>query len=529
MVFVLPSVLFLNTEATFRILPTPPRLPRRSFSRRANQRAEGIGVSDKNDASRPFAESWPLQTRQSVTDAIVEGFSSSSSDCPVDSIDNGNPESQKPNLNQEKGKQRQVVEHLLSGELNEDLLLSMPITTLNWSIKTLGKNNRIDLAELLFHWMRARKVANEHTFVKLCEACEAKRDVARAIRAWRMIRRIPSTGIALRERATAALLKTFRPQGDVRGAQRILNEVLRSPKSASYVNEYCFNIVIRIAADVGDVATAFQVAELLRAHPTARSDVRTASGLLSAIESSKRWSRVPVVHRMIVEDGILADLALYCQLISGYAAAGRPGAAEALLDEMYDRGLRPNRRHWNSLLYAHAEAGRYEDSLRAFDRMTGKLAGMRPDSYTIVALCHAASNARAGHAASRWIHSVMVQHDVPINDFVACALIKCCRHPVPGRDAHEALRFVQSVLRMLQISGISPSIETMNAIMVVQDDAEDYRGLEQTLQLIEANPETIPKDATWDIAMKAFEKAGWFDKAEGVERLRETWKTLHSD
>lgn len=516
MASLLPSVLYLSSDA----ISFSPRPRSRDQSFRVRRRAYGL-ESDSNNVNRPSADSWPLQTRQSVTDAIVKGFGTSTSP----PLDDGNLEHQKV----EKGKQRQVVEHLLSGDFNEDFLLSIPPNTLNWSIKTLGKNDRIELAELLFHWMRARKLANEHTFVKLCEACEAKRDIARALRAWRMIRRIPSTGIFLRERATAALLKTFRPQGDVKGATRTLNEVLRSPKTASYVNEYCFNIVIRIAADVGDVGVAFQVAEQLRAHPTARSDVRTASSLLSAIESSQRWSRVPMVHRMILEDGIIADLPLYCQLISGYAAAARPSAAEALLDEMYDLGLRPNRRHWNGLLNAYAEAGRYEDCLRAFERMTLKPVGLRPDSYTIVALCHAASSARAGHTAARWIHSLMVQHEVPINDFVAAALVGCCRHSAPGRDAHEAVKFSHSVLRMLQVAGISPSIVTMNAIMVVQYDAEDYRGLEQTLHLVESNPEIIPTDATWDIAVRAFEKAGWFDRAEGVERLRETWKVLHGD
>ncbi|GAB4816014.1 hypothetical protein N2152v2_003060 [Parachlorella kessleri] len=112
----------------------------------------------------------------------------------------------------------QVVQHLCAGQFDEAFLATVPPEKLNWAIKALGARQRVDLAETLFHWMRLRRVANEHSFVKLCEACEAGAQPLRAVQAWRNMRRMQA-GFSLGAPAAAALLKVYRARGGGRGAR----------------------------------------------------------------------------------------------------------------------------------------------------------------------------------------------------------------------------------------------------------------------------------------------------------------------
>jgi hypothetical protein len=47
------------------------------------------------------------------------------------------------------------------------------------------------------------------------------------------------------------------------------------------------------------------------------------------------------------------------------------------------------------------------------------------------------------------------------------------------------------------------------------------------LAVLEETPGVDPNEATWQIALSAFEVAGWFDRAQAVEALRDTWRVLH--
>lgn len=189
-------------------------------------------------------------------------------------------------------------------------------------------------------------------------------------------------------------------------------------------------------------------------------------------------------------------------------------------------GIRPGRRHWNALLSSYAQARLYDGCLKAYGRMT-QGAGLQPDSYTAVALLHAAAGARAGHAASRWVLSMMEEREVSLTVEVGTALIACCRHCIPGRDAAEALQFAKKVMDMLRTRGEAPNIRTYNSLMAVQADAQNPRDVEETLAVLEATPGVDPNEATWQIALSAFQRAGWFDRAQAVEALRDTWRVLH--
>jgi pentatricopeptide repeat protein len=483
---------------------------------------------------------WTEDARTAVTDAVIRGFLASAArentGRPPKRNGGYNKERTKPrpsnsnfgdndnNHNKEGvGAQGVIVGHLLAGNFDEEILKAAPTTTLNWSIKTLGKQGRVDIAEQLFHWMRIRNIANEHSFVKLCEACEAARLPSKALLTWRNTRRLP-TSFILGERSAAALLKTYRKVGDLQGALRILDELSTSRTIA--INEYAFNIVLRCAADQGDIETAFSVVDKLRNHPNSQCDARTFSSLLSAVVASQRWSRTAAVHKLLLEENVVPDATLYLQLIACYAGAGRPETAEAVLDSMIDEGLRPGRVHWNALLSSYAQARRYEGCLSAYERMT-TVAGIIPDQYTMVALLHGAAGARGGVTAASRVLSLMQVHDISMNIEIGTALIACCRHSPPGQERRRSVEFSHGVLSILHSAGVAPNIRTYNSLMAVQYDAQDYVGVKETLDALELSDNVEPNEATWNIALGAFQAAGFYDLVMEVENLRETWRTLH--
>jgi pentatricopeptide repeat protein len=210
----------------------------------------------------------------------------------------------------------------------------VPTHTLNWCIKTLGGQGRLDLAQALFHWMRLRHAANEHSYVKLCEACEAARAPRAAMQAWRDVQRMRAD-LRLGQHAAAALLKTYRAAGDLPGALTALEEI---QKRGCPVNQYAHNIVLRLCADLGDADGAMAVLGALRASASAaaRPDARTYSAVLGAVAAARKWSRTVAVHKLMKEDGVALDAPLAAQLLGCFAEAGRPEAAEAVLDAMQD-------------------------------------------------------------------------------------------------------------------------------------------------------------------------------------------------
>jgi len=521
--------------------------PRR---RRQQQQWTTVRSSLAPKDSKPIWKNapWSKDDRTAATDALIRGFlastarESSGRSGPNGKANSGGayikqkgkprPDNNSFNRNGDDknltkkgtGAQAIIVGHLLAGNFDEEILRAAPTTALNWSIKTLGRQERLDIAEQLFHWMRIRNVANEHSFVKLCEACEAARSPWKALLTWRNTRRLP-TSFILGERSAAALLKVYRKVGDLEGALRILDELSSSNTIA--INQYAFNVVLRCAADQGDIATALAVVEKLRVHPNSQCDSRTFSALLSAIVASQRWSRTSAVHKLLLEEGVIPDATLYLQLIACYAGAGRPETAEAVLDSMIDQGLRPGRVHWNALLSSYAQAKRYEGCISAYERMTHG-AGIRPDQYTMVALLHGAAGARGGVTAASRVLGLMQQHDIPMNIEIGTALIACSRHapPVP-QERRRCVEFSHGVLSILHSAKIEPNIKTYNSLMAVQFDAEDYVGVRETMDSLELSEHVEPNEATWNIALGAFQAAGFYDSVMEVENLRETWRTLH--
>lgn len=188
--------------------------------------------------------------------------------------------------------------------------------------------------------------------------------------------------------------------------------------------------------------------------------------------------------------------------------------------------MKPNRSHWNALLAAYAEARQYDACLGVYRRMT-ETAGLPPNGQSFVALLHAAKGARAGHAAAAWVLHLMREKGIPVGVEVGTALIACCRHAAPGADAKRAISLAQEVMQEMRAAQVELNIKTFNSMMLVYADVQCPAGIKSVLADLEATENVAPNEATWGIAIAAFQAAGWWDQVESAEALRDTLRTLH--
>ena len=429
---------------------------------------------------------------------------------------------------QPKSVQGMVIHRLIElNEFDEDMLDQVPTHTLNWIVKVLGKYKRPDVSEQVFHWMRLKGKANEHSLIKLFEGLElAGCSPARSVRAWRNVCRMQCP-FTPGYKSTAALLKTFRPRKDVDGALRILKEIKMRKLP---LNEYAYNTVIRIAADVGDVDTAMRLEKELREDGQCRSDVRTYSSLMHALSASGKWSQTRVVEGLLRSADLRPDATLALQLMSGYARGGWPAAAEAVMDEFMDRGgvEKPNRSHWNALLYAYATARQYPGCLMAYQRMTSKV-GIRPDSYTMVALLKAGRRSQAGRTAVTFVLSQMEEYSVPFTVELVSSAIACCRTIpfVSRQEAENSRDLANHVWSLMVKSEIRPNRVTYNTLFAARADAGDSEGVKELFAQMEGDDGVYPDDSTYHHMARVYEAQGNWKELENVTALRDTWKTLH--
>lgn len=434
-------------------------------------------------------------------------------------------------------RQGRIVHHLVElNRFDESFLEQQPVNTLNWCIKILGKYGRPELSEQLFHWLRLKGKANEHSLIKLFEGLEEARcPPSRAVRAWRNVSRMQCP-FTPSYKSTASLLKTFRPSKDLRGATRILKEVkLRKLP----LNEYGYNTVIRIAADVGDVATAFALEEELRNSDELNSDLRTYSSLMHALSASQKWSQTRNVEALLRSAGLRPDATLALQLMSGYARCGWPAGAEAVLDELmedyrnYTNGAgtsksatsKPNRSHWNSLLNAYSTARQYQGCLMAYNRMVNKV-GIRPDGYTMVALLKAGKRSQTGRTAVSFVLSEVEKYNIPMTVELASSAIACCRISpyVSQEEADKSRQLANHVWDIMTESGVKPNRIAFNTLLAARADARDTVGVQELYNALEADDAVMPDAATWRIMMRAFEKD--YPTYERYADLANTWTTL---
>lgn len=427
-----------------------------------------------------------------------------------------------------KSKQGQIVHHMAHGGFDEEFLMQHPVSTLNWCILTLGSQGKVEVAEQLFHWMRLKGTANEHSLIKLFEAYESSRThPSRAVKTWRNVSRMQcpfSPGF----RSSAALLKTFRPYRDVRGALRIFNEMKRRQIP---MNHYAYNTMIRIAAESGDLETAMDIESQLREDPGLQTDVRTYSSLMQALGKTGRWSHTKIVHDLLESQGMSLDETLGLQLISGYAKCGMPAAAEGVLEEMMSdkTGIVPNRLHWNALLDAYATSKQYDRCLEAYSRMTDA-SGVKPDSYTMVALLKAGKGSHIGRPAVKFVLEELNKYRIGINVELCSSAISCCRSQwhASKEEAKLSAELANRIWGEMLAAKVQPNKIAYNTLLAARADADDIHGVKDLFQAFEEDSHVEPDEATWRILIRAFEQSEeWSQDLENILILRKTWETLH--
>jgi len=145
----------------------------------------------------------------------------------------------------------------------------------------------------------------------------------------------------------------------------------------------------------------------------------------------------------------------------------------------------------------------------------------------VVALLHAAKGARAGPTAVDQVRQLMQEHGVLLSVQLGTALISCCRHAGPERDAqHAAVTRAQEVLCSMKAKGIAPNARTFNSLLGVYANSGDAAGVERVLGELELSPDVEATEETWGIALAVYQAAGWWGHVEAVEALRDTLRTL---
>jgi hypothetical protein len=62
-------------------------------------------------------------------------------------------------------------------------------------LQSLGEQGAAAAAEQLFHWMRVKGLATQHSFAKLCQAYGVARQPWKAFQVWRTVRRMPQAAV----------------------------------------------------------------------------------------------------------------------------------------------------------------------------------------------------------------------------------------------------------------------------------------------------------------------------------------------
>jgi len=249
----------------------------------------------------------------------------------------------------------------------------------------------------------------------------------------------------------------------------------------------------------------------LQADDELHSDLRTYSSLMHALAASEKWSQTRTVEMRLRTAGLRPDSTLALQLMSGYARCGWPAAAEAVMDEMMDEysSKRPNRSHWNALLYAYATARQYNGCLMAYERMVSKV-GIRPDSYSMVALLKAAKRSQAGRNAVFFSLNEIKKYNIPFTVELAASAIACCRTMpyISQQEAEKSRDMANQVWDSLLQSDIKPNRVVYNTLLAARADAGDVEGVRQLFEVLENDNNVYPDEATFRILLRTYKSQG---------------------
>ncbi|XP_056159755.1 pentatricopeptide repeat-containing protein At3g13160, mitochondrial-like [Syzygium oleosum] len=106
---------------------------------------------------------------------------------------------------------------------------------------------------------------------------------------------------------------------------------------------------------------------------TRRPSLVHLNALLAACVESKKFDDVDEIFRLLPEKlSLEIDVCTYNTVIKGYCVMGDLDSALSLLDEMENKGIKPNLISWNTLLEASYGNGRLSEGEKIWDLMVSK-------------------------------------------------------------------------------------------------------------------------------------------------------------
>uniref|UniRef100_A0A2N9J388 DYW domain-containing protein n=1 Tax=Fagus sylvatica TaxID=28930 RepID=A0A2N9J388_FAGSY len=141
------------------------------------------------------------------------------------------------------------------------------------------------------------------------------------------------------------------------------------------------------------------------------------------------------------KEGIKPDLVTWNGLVSGYSMWGCSKEALAVIHRIRSSGLTPNVVSWTALISGCSQNESYEASYEFFIQMQEE--GIKPNSATISSLLRTCAGLSLLHKGEE-IHCLSIKYGVTEDAFVATSLIDMYSKSGKLKNAHEVFRKIQN-------------------------------------------------------------------------------------
>jgi pentatricopeptide repeat protein len=236
-------------------------------------------------------------------------------------------------------------------------------------ISSCVEAHNASLAEYILSWARAQGRCTLPIFSVTLKVLAAAKQAERMCEIYEAAR---NDGFALDDVAYGQLIN-FAVQAGRLDLARSLFQRAKNPDAQNYMS------LIRACGKEGKVEQALEMLEEVR--QTGEADTVTYNCALDVCVSCGNEVAADAVFKEMKATGKV-DVVSYNILLKRCLSDDKsPRAAEAVLEEMKERGLRPNIATYNSLLSQNLAAGDFSRAWRTVEQMENS--GQSPDAYTI--------------------------------------------------------------------------------------------------------------------------------------------------
>lgn len=191
-----------------------------------------------------------------------------------------------------------------------------------------------------------------------------------------------------------------------------------------------------------------------------RMPERTPSGgvaMITYFSKQKKYVEAENIFQHLLEHHT-NDVPLYTAMISSYGSASRPDLAEEcfqkLLQQRQETGIRVDQVAYNTIMTAHAKKGQYREARRHFEAMCDS--GLRPNARHFTTLITACSLKQKTDVADLVFQEMKQHPDVTMSTEAYNALIAVHRH---------SLSRCRSLYAELRQSPLAVTIQTFNSLL----------------------------------------------------------------